>query len=55
MVPFLKPGKNPTASLPYRPVSLFDTVARPSENNLLGKVLIDMSDRGMVLNKQFAF
>jgi hypothetical protein len=55
IVPFLKPGKNPTPSLPYRSVSLFDTVGRPSENNLLGRVLTDMSDRGMVRNEQFAF
>jgi len=46
---------NPTPSLPYRPVSLFDTVARPPENNLLCRVLMDMSDRGVVRNEQFAF
>jgi hypothetical protein len=32
----------------------FDTVARPSENNLLGSG-IDMGDDGMVRNEQFAF
>jgi hypothetical protein len=51
----LKPGKDPTLPSSYRPISLLDTVGKLFEKILLGRVLREVSERGLLRDEQFGF
>jgi hypothetical protein len=55
VVSILKPGKDPTLSSSYRPISLLDTVGKLFEKILLAMVLRELSERGLLRDEQFGF
>jgi hypothetical protein len=54
-VSILKPGKDPTLTSSYRPISLLDTVGKLFEKTPLPRVLREVSERGLLRDEQFLF
>jgi hypothetical protein len=52
VISILKPGKNPLIPSSYLPVYLLDTNGKIFENNLLGRILHEVSGRGMLREEQ---
>jgi hypothetical protein len=53
VVSTLKPGKDPSLPSSYRPVSPLDTVGKLFEKILLARVPREVSERGLLRDKQF--
>jgi hypothetical protein len=55
MFSILKPGKDPALPSSYRPISLSDTIGKLFEKILLCRILHEVSERGLLCDKQFGF
>ena len=55
MISILKPGKYPALPSSYRPISLFDMIAKLFEKILLPRILHDVSERGLMQDEQIGF
>jgi hypothetical protein len=53
VVSILKPGKDPTLSSSYRPISFIDAVGKVFENILLDRVLRELNELGLLRDEQF--
>jgi hypothetical protein len=55
VVSILKPGMDPSLPSSYRSISLLDIVGKLFENILLARVLLEVSERGLLRDEQFGF
>ena len=51
----LNPGKDPALPSSCRPISLLDTIGKLFEKILLGRILHEVSVRGLMRDEQFGF
>jgi hypothetical protein len=55
VISILKPGKDPSLPSSYRPISLLDTIGKLFVMILLGRILSEVSGRGLLRDEQFGF
>ncbi|GBN85166.1 putative RNA-directed DNA polymerase from transposon BS [Araneus ventricosus] len=55
VVPFLKPGKDPTQPENYRPISLLSTLSKLTENFILDKLNEHLAENKILCPEQFGF
>jgi hypothetical protein len=55
VLPIPKPGKDPTQASSYSPISLLEALGKLFEKILLGRVLRDVNERGLLCEEQFGF
>ncbi|GBO06469.1 putative RNA-directed DNA polymerase from transposon BS [Araneus ventricosus] len=55
VVPILKPGKDPTQSEDYRPISLLNTLGKLTENFILDKLNAHLLENKILCPEQFGF
>jgi hypothetical protein len=55
VISVLKPGKDPALPKSYRPISLLDSIGKLFQKILLGRILHQVSDRGLIRDEQFGF
>ena len=54
-ISILKPGKDPVQLLPYRPVSVLDTIVKVFKKILPATILNEVGWRRLLRDKQFRF
>jgi hypothetical protein len=55
VLPILNPGRDPTQTSSYRPISLLDTVGKIFEKILNTRDLREINERGLLRDDQFGF